>query len=70
MKLPSLSDIYSEIGKKQYGTPPALHLTHIFRITNTVRVLFPAVTNAINVIGRYQASKHAAMKELFVILSS
>jgi hypothetical protein len=35
---------------------------HIFRITNTVRVLFPSVTNAINVIGRYQAIKHKAIK--------
>lgn len=49
--------------------PPAVHLVHIFRITNTVRVLFPAVTNAVNVVGRYQATKHLAMRELFVVVS-
>lgn len=44
-------------------------MTHIFRLTNTVRVLFPSMTNAVNIIGRYQATKYTAMKELFVILS-
>lgn len=62
IKLPSLADVYGNIANKQFDVQPILHLTHIFRITNTVRVLFPSVTNAVNVIGRYQASKHAAMK--------
>lgn len=34
-----------------------------------MRVLFPAVTNAVNVVGRYQATKHLAMRELFVVMS-
>jgi hypothetical protein len=69
IKLPSLSDIYSEALSKEHNVKPALHLTHIFRVTNTIRLLFPATTNAINIIGRYQASKYTSMKELFVILS-
>jgi hypothetical protein len=62
MKLPSQSDIYAQTLKKQYDIEPKLHLMHIFRITNTIRVLFPAVLNAVNKIGRYEATKHTAIK--------
>lgn len=55
MKLPCLADVYAHIEASPYSVEPALHLTHVFRITNTLRILFPATLNAINVVGRYQA---------------
>lgn len=69
IKLPSLADVYEEALQKEHNVAPELHLTHIFRLTNTVRVLFPTITNAVNIVGRYQATKYPTMKELFVILS-
>lgn len=70
MKIPSIADVYVNLRDSTYTVEPALHLTHVFRITNTLRVLFPATLNAVNVVGRYQTEKQAIMKDSFAVLSA
>ena len=65
-----MSDIYSTVQKKPYETAPDFHLTHIFRIINQCRTLFPFITKAVNVVGRYQSIKHSEFRELYRIISA
>ena len=69
MKLPSNADIYKTALKKDYQTPRSEHLTHIFRIINHVTVLFPSLTKAVNVVGRYECERKKEMGEFYRIIS-
>ena len=66
MRLPTLSDIYSKL---LCGNLSVSHLTQLFRLTNTISCLFPALTNAMNVIGRYHEDDLNEMKHLFRVIS-
>ena len=70
IKMPSLADIYQMAFTHNYSAPLADHLLHIFRSIHQLRLLFPFVTKAVNVIGRYQTEKHSGFREFYRILSS
>lgn len=69
IRLPSISDIYQKIGTKLQDMDSTRHLTYLFRLTNHIRGLLPVALNAVNTIGRYQASAYIEMRELFNVLS-
>ena len=69
MKIPSISDIYRIAQKKVYESTSTDHLTHIFRIINQVRGLFPFLTKAVTVVGRYQSHRQNEFRELYRIIS-
>lgn len=54
MRLPTMSDIYSKLICGNLAISQNSHLTQLFRLTNMIGCLFPALTNAMNVVGRYR----------------
>ena len=70
IKMPSLADIYQMAFAHNYSAALTEHLLLIFRSIHQLRLLFPCVTKAVNVVGRYQADKHSGFREFYRILSS
>lgn len=65
MKIESQAEIYQTLNEIDYEVDVKQHLTHLFRLTNTVMIIFPAFTQTVNTIGRYKSEEFPTMKEMF-----